>query len=158
LPRRRGAQRDDARAERPHARWSRPGGVARAVPLVDRSAPAARGLSPRPSLSRGARAVGPHEPSATAPDGAQRSRAAGRRARCAADLARRRRTMRLAGLLTGLAISLFATATHAELFRCKGPDGKTIFTDQKSTCPGAEASEPAGVVHRTETPQANPGD
>jgi hypothetical protein len=50
-----------------------------------------------------------------------------------------------------LAIALPAAAAHAELFRCTGPDGKTIFTDQKQMCPGAEPSEPTGVVHRAET-------
>jgi hypothetical protein len=54
-----------------------------------------------------------------------------------------------------LAVSALATAAHAELFRCTGPDGKTIFTDQKQTCPGAEASEPAGVIQRAETPDAS---
>jgi hypothetical protein len=44
---------------------------------------------------------------------------------------------------------------RAELFRCTGPDGKTIFTDQKNTCPGAEPSEPTGVVHRAETPESH---
>ncbi len=58
------------------------------------------------------------------------------------------------GLLIGLVVSALATAAHAELFRCTGPDGKTIFTDQKKVCPGAEASEPAGVVQRIETPKA----
>src|SRR5687768_16856198 len=62
--------------------------------------------------------------------------------------------MRLARILALLAASSLATAAHAELFRCTGPDGKTIFTDQKQTCPGAEASEPAGVVHHAETPEA----
>jgi hypothetical protein len=53
-----------------------------------------------------------------------------------------------------LALALPATAARAELFRCTGPDGKAIFTDQKHTCPGAEPSEPAGVVHRAETPES----
>jgi hypothetical protein len=57
----------------------------------------------------------------------------------------------LAALIAGLAL---ASAAHAELFRCIGPDGKEIFTDQKHSCPGAESSEPAGVVHRAETPEA----
>ena len=61
--------------------------------------------------------------------------------------------MRFAGVLALLAVSALASATHAELFRCTGPDGKTIFTDQKHTCPGADASEPAGVVHHAETPE-----
>jgi hypothetical protein len=55
------------------------------------------------------------------------------------------------GLTALLAVAVFAGAAHAELFRCKGPDGKTIFTDQKKVCPGADPSEPAGVVHRAET-------
>jgi uncharacterized protein DUF4124 len=59
------------------------------------------------------------------------------------------------GLTTLFAVSALATAAHAELFRCTGPDGKTIYTDQKQTCPGAEASEPAGVVHRAPTPDTH---
>jgi hypothetical protein len=55
-----------------------------------------------------------------------------------------------------LALALSATAARAELFRCTGPDGKTIFTDQKQNCPGAEPSEPSGVVHRAETPESAP--
>jgi hypothetical protein len=62
--------------------------------------------------------------------------------------------MRFAAILALVAVSALATAAHAELFRCTGPDGKTIFTDQKHTCPGADASEPAGVVHRAETPES----
>jgi hypothetical protein len=62
--------------------------------------------------------------------------------------------MRFAAILMLLAVSALATAAHAELFRCTGPDGKTIFTDQKHTCPGADASEPEGVVHRAETPES----
>jgi Domain of unknown function (DUF4124) len=54
-----------------------------------------------------------------------------------------------------LALALPVTAARAELFRCTGPDGKTIFTDSKHTCPGAEPSEPAGVVHRAETPESH---
>jgi hypothetical protein len=65
--------------------------------------------------------------------------------------------MRFAGILALLSVSALATAAHAELFRCIGPDGKTIFTDQKHTCPGADASEPAGVVHRAETPETPQG-
>jgi hypothetical protein len=64
--------------------------------------------------------------------------------------------MRFAGILALLFASALATAAHAELFRCTGPDGKTIFTDQKATCPGADPSQPAGVVHRAPTPEAPP--
>ena len=49
-------------------------------------------------------------------------------------------------------ISLGAAPARAELFRCTGPDGKTIFTDQKETCPGADPFEPSGVVHKAVTP------
>ncbi len=58
-------------------------------------------------------------------------------------------------LATLFAVSAIATAAHAELFRCTGPDGKPVYTDQKHTCPGAEASEPAGVVHRAPTPETH---
>jgi Domain of unknown function (DUF4124) len=57
-------------------------------------------------------------------------------------------------ILVLFAIATFANAAHADLFRCTGPDGKTVYTDKKQTCPGAEPSEPAGVVHRAETPEA----
>jgi hypothetical protein len=63
-----------------------------------------------------------------------------------------------AGLWIAIAIASHAGAAHAELFRCTGPDGKAIFTDQKSRCPGADASEPAGVVHRAPTPDVAPRD
>jgi len=53
-----------------------------------------------------------------------------------------------------LALALPASGARAELFRCTGPDGKTIFTDQKQACPGAEPTEPTGVVHRAETPES----
>lgn len=53
-----------------------------------------------------------------------------------------------------LAVTALTTAAHAELFRCTGPDGKPVYTDRKATCPSAEASEPAGVVHHAETPEA----
>ena len=60
-------------------------------------------------------------------------------------------------VLTGWLAVAFLTvpgAGHAELFRCVGPDGKTIFTDQKHMCPGSEPSEPSGVVHRAPTPES----
>jgi len=54
-----------------------------------------------------------------------------------------------------LVVPALATAAHAELYRCTGRDGATIFTDQKKNCPGAEASEPAGVVQHAETPESS---
>ena len=66
--------------------------------------------------------------------------------------------MRFAAPALALLFTLAFTGTsaRAELFRCTGPDGKTIYTDQKQACPGAEPSEPSGVVHRTETPESAP--
>lgn len=53
---------------------------------------------------------------------------------------------------------LVATRAPGELFRCVGPDGEPIFTDQKGTCPGAEPFEPSGVVHGATRPSsATPG-
>lgn len=50
-----------------------------------------------------------------------------------------------------LAIAWGATSAQAELLRCKGPDGRTIYTDDKSRCPGADPFEPEGEVQRTES-------
>ena len=52
------------------------------------------------------------------------------------------RTMVACGA-AALAIGLGAAPAQAELFRCTGPDGKTIFTDKKDACPGAEPFEPS---------------
>jgi hypothetical protein len=61
-------------------------------------------------------------------------------------------TNRSAWCASALTVSLLAAAADAELFRCTGPDGQTIFTDQKDTCPGAEPFEPSGVVLEAPTP------
>lgn len=42
----------------------------------------------------------------------------------------------------------FAIPGSAELFRCTGPDGETIFTDQKGVCPHEESFEPDAVIHK----------
>lgn len=54
----------------------------------------------------------------------------------------------VAGLL-GLAL-LASSGARAELLRCTGPDGKTIYTDDKSVCPEAKPFEPSAVLHGTE--------
>src|SRR5262245_18723091 len=59
--------------------------------------------------------------------------------------------MRWTPVLVLVALSAVAAGAHAELFRCTGRDGKPVFTDQKHTCPGADASEPTGVVHHAES-------
>ncbi|MEM7408838.1 MAG: DUF4124 domain-containing protein [Myxococcota bacterium] len=52
-------------------------------------------------------------------------------------------------LMTLLLIG-FATPVAAELFKCKGPGGRTIFTDQKEQCPGADPFVPDVVIHKAE--------
>jgi hypothetical protein len=36
----------------------------------------------------------------------------------------------------------------AEIYRCKGPDGKTLFTSSAAACPGAERHDPSREVQR----------
>jgi hypothetical protein len=42
----------------------------------------------------------------------------------------------------------FSGPADAELFRCTGPDGRTVFTDCRATCPGADEYEPSGAVQK----------
>lgn len=59
-------------------------------------------------------------------------------------------------VIRGVAFVLVASAfvaardAHAELYKCQGADGKTLFTSDRSLCPGAAAHRPSGTVHRTE--------
>jgi hypothetical protein len=57
-----------------------------------------------------------------------------------------------------LAVCLLApVGAQAELYKCRGPDGKTLFTSDRSQCPGAEAHEPSGSLQRTgAAPAARP--
>jgi hypothetical protein len=41
-------------------------------------------------------------------------------------------------------------AVSAELFRCTGPDGRMVYTDDRSVCPAAEPFQPSAVLHGTE--------
>jgi len=52
-----------------------------------------------------------------------------------------------------LLLSAAANAS-ADVYRCTDPDGRLVFTDDESTCPGAPKYEPAGAVqlHRSEEP------
>ncbi len=43
----------------------------------------------------------------------------------------------------GLAVAPLATA---DLYRCKGPDGRTVFSDNPAACPGATPHQPRGRV------------
>jgi hypothetical protein len=54
-----------------------------------------------------------------------------------------------------LVIACGATIAQAELLRCKGPDGRMIYTDDKSRCPGADPFEPSGEVQRAEEPESS---
>jgi len=56
--------------------------------------------------------------------------------------------MRRAAFVIVAALGL-APAAHAELFKCKGPDGKTLYTSDHSQCPGAEVHQPSGHLQRT---------
>jgi len=58
--------------------------------------------------------------------------------------------------IAALALCLAPAAASAELYRCPGPDGKTLFTSDRSQCPGATAHEPKGNVQRSETPPVAP--
>jgi len=55
-------------------------------------------------------------------------------------------------LLLGVAIVAVGSAAIApapavaEVYRCTGPGGRIIFTDNKATCPGAANHEPGGAV------------
>jgi len=42
-------------------------------------------------------------------------------------------------------------AARAELFRCSGPDGDVIFTDDASVCPGAEPFEAKKQIHTVQS-------
>jgi hypothetical protein len=47
----------------------------------------------------------------------------------------------------GLWLLLAPVASPADLLHCVGPDGRKIFTDDASVCPGATPYEPSGRVH-----------
>ncbi len=57
--------------------------------------------------------------------------------------------MRHAALALAIGLGLVAGAARAELYKCQGPDGKTLFTSDRSQCPGAEAHQPSGQLQRT---------
>jgi hypothetical protein len=56
--------------------------------------------------------------------------------------------MRPAALLLLAGLALAPAAASAELYRCQGKDGKTLFTSDRSQCPGASAHVPSGSVQR----------
>jgi hypothetical protein len=59
--------------------------------------------------------------------------------------------MRWLSLALSAALLCVAFAASAELYKCQGSDGKTLFTSDRSHCPGAQAHEPSGSVQRSES-------
>ena len=54
--------------------------------------------------------------------------------------------------LIAIAVAIGAPdPASAEFYRCTGPDGNTVFTDNPATCPGAEEHEPLGKVQTIES-------
>lgn len=47
-----------------------------------------------------------------------------------------------------LAMTLAAGPAAADMYKCPGPDGKTLYTSDASQCPGAPAHVPEGSVQR----------
>lgn len=45
-------------------------------------------------------------------------------------------------------VVVLAPGAGAELLRCKGPDGRIIYTDQAARCPGSEPFEPSGAIQK----------
>jgi len=60
-------------------------------------------------------------------------------------------------LLRAIAILVTAAAAaasgpaSAEFYRCTGPDGRIVYTDNRATCPGAEEHEPRGEIQTIRT-------
>jgi hypothetical protein len=59
---------------------------------------------------------------------------------------RDRRRIVWSALLAGCALAFLASSVDAELLHCQGPDGKWVYTDDKSVCPKAKPFEPRGSV------------
>lgn len=51
----------------------------------------------------------------------------------------------------GVIIPMVSETARAELFRCSGPDGNVIFTDDASVCPGSKPFETTKRVHKVES-------
>ena len=59
---------------------------------------------------------------------------------------RDRRRIAWSALLALCALVFLASSAAAELFHCQGPNGKWVYTDDKSVCPKAKPFEPRGSV------------
>lgn len=49
-------------------------------------------------------------------------------------------------LLQGLLVALLAAPVGAEIYKCKGPDGKILYTHRADQCPGAKKHELKGRI------------
>jgi hypothetical protein len=49
-------------------------------------------------------------------------------------------------LALAVAVVSIATGATAELYRCVRPDGSTVYTDSRTTCPGAREHQTTGEV------------
>lgn len=56
------------------------------------------------------------------------------------------------GILMAFLLTL-APAAEAEMFRCVGADGKTLFTSDRSQCPNAKPHETTGRIQRSSGPE-----
>jgi hypothetical protein len=56
----------------------------------------------------------------------------------------------LAALALAAAAALPAARAGAEIYRCQGPDGKTVYTSDAAACPGSLPHAPARDVQRVE--------
>ena len=52
--------------------------------------------------------------------------------------------------LVSAAFLMLASPGRTEIYKCQTPDGKTLFTTQRSECPGAKAHVIKGRVHSIE--------
>jgi len=60
-------------------------------------------------------------------------------------------------LLGALVLLTVAPPAQAEIYKCVGPDGKTLFTSDASQCPGAKRHEPTGRIQTLPTPSSPSG-
>ena len=61
----------------------------------------------------------------------------------------------LTAIVVAIAAAGASSLASAGLYRCTGPDGRTIYTDNRATCPGAEEHEPRGKVQTIPTEESS---
>lgn len=59
-----------------------------------------------------------------------------------------------AAALAALGLAASAAPARADLLRCTGPDGRTIFTNDAARCPGAKPFEPDATLQGVESAPA----